>query len=329
MAPKVIENDIFKHRKEIDKEVIEKLIVRGGPVAVRETLTDKFQYNDTEKVAAPTIVIAGDGRISGVKWTILGKPDKKVTIKGTQLWPDCEEEVHINLEVPEFDNFQFYNKCRNVSGWIDSSELTWTVLKKVDKKKKAVVITPTNYETTGVKGFSVRMGVLPISSDTANLTLAILPLSKAEIKKRFGDKYSKTYTAQVALTMGENNVKAMAIKLAVKEVDNANFGMGILPIIEDVRSDEQISEKFPTSLEIRKAMFHFLRGCQGFNNKIPRTLQDALTEGPDKWAAIEPEYIWPETHNEENDQPVEESGTYNTLHMDLEQMNDVCLKLTK
>ena len=69
---------------------------------------------------------------------------------GTQLWPDCEEEVHINLEEPEFDNFLFYNKNRNVSSWIDSKELNWTVPKKMDKKKKPTVIATTNYETTGV-----------------------------------------------------------------------------------------------------------------------------------------------------------------------------------
>ena len=51
----------------------------------------------------------------------------------------------------------------------------------------------------------------------------------------------------------------------------------------------------------------------GLNNKIPRTLQEALAEGPDKWTPIEPEFIWPEAHTEENDDPIEESGTYNTI----------------
>ena len=67
------------------------------------------------------------------------------------------------------------------------------------------------------------MWVLPNCSDAGNLTLAILPLSKADIKKKFGDKYSKTYTVQLAITMGDNNVKAMAVKLAIKEINDANF----------------------------------------------------------------------------------------------------------
>ena len=44
-------------------------------------------------------------------------------------------------------------------------------------------------------------------------------------------------------------------------------------------------------MEIRNVMSHFLRGYQGFNNKIPRTLQEALAEGQDKWVAIEAELL--------------------------------------
>ena len=51
---------------------------------------------------------------------------------------------------------------------------------------------------------------------------------------------------------------------------------------------------------------------EGFNNKIPRTLQEALAhaEGPDKLAVIESEFLWPEAHSEEGDTPVEDSGMY-------------------
>ena len=104
---------------------------------------------------------------------MLGKATKKVTIKGIQLWPEVEDDVHIALEVPEFDTFTFYNRCRN--GWIDSTELNWLVI----RKNKKVKVQPTNYEKTGFKGFSIRMGAMPVSVDTSNLTLAIFPLAKA------------------------------------------------------------------------------------------------------------------------------------------------------
>ena len=308
MAPKAITSDLFKNRKEIPTEILEKLIVKGGPVAIKESLK-QFGYKENEKVAVPTLVVAGDGRIGGIKWTVLGKASKKVTIKASQLWPEGMDEVYISLELPEFDTFTFYNKCRNVSGWMDSSELTWTVVKKNEKGKK-VTVQPTNYSTTGIKGFSIRLGVLPVSVDTCNLTVAITSLSKEDMKKNYAEKYNKIYCPQIALIMGENNTKTASIKLGIKEIPEMEVGMGILPVIQDVRSNDQIADQFPSSLEIRKAMGHFLRGCQGFNNKIPRTLQEALAEGQDKWVAIEAEFLWPEAHTEENDVPVEDLGMY-------------------
>ena len=308
MAPKAITSDLFKYRKEISKDVLEKLVVKGGPVAIKEHLKE-FGYESTDKVAVPTIVVAGDGRIGGVKWTVLGKSSKKATIKASQLWPEGMEDVYINLEVPEFDSFTFYNKCRNVSGWLDSSELTWTVVKKNEKGKK-VTVQQTNYDTTGIKGFSIRLGVMPVSVDICNLTVAIISLSKEELKKNHGEKYNKVYCPQIALIMGDNNVKTASIKLGIMEKPEMAVGMGILPVIQDVRSNDQIADQFPSSIEIRKAMSHFLRGCGGFNNKIPRTLQEALAEGQDKWVPIEPEFLWPEAHTEENDEPVEDSGMY-------------------
>ena len=306
MAPKAITSEVFKHRKEIGQDILEKLIVKGGPVSIKETIKE-FDYAEEDTIALPTITVAGDGRIGGIKWTVLGKPNKKVNIKANQLWPESPEEVFINLEVPDFDTFTFYNKCRNVSGWIDSKELTWTVVKKGEKGKK-VTIQPSNYEASLIKGFSIRLGVLPVSVDSCTLTVAIISLSKEEMKKKFNEKYNKTYCPQIALIMGESNVKTANIKLGLKEKPEMELGMGILPVIQDVRSNDQIADQFPTSLEIRKSMAHFLRSCQGFSNKIPRTLQEAMTEGQEKWVAIEPEFMWPEAHSEENDIPLEDLG---------------------
>ena len=171
-----------------------------------------------------------------------------------------------------------------------------------------MTVQPTNYDTTGIKGFSIRLGVIPVSVDTCTLTVAIVSLSKDEMKKKFPEKYNKVYCPQIALIMGDNNVKSANIKLGFMEQLGMELGMGILPAILDVRSDEQIGEQFPSSMDIRKAMAHFLRSCQGFNNKIPRTLQEAMAEGQEKWVAMEPEYIWPEAHSEENDTPLEDLG---------------------
>ena len=78
--------------------------------------------------------------------------------------------------------------------------------------------------------------------------------------------------------MGDNNIKATTIKIGLLVNESNQFGNGIKPIIQDVRSDDRIRESFPTSLKIA--------GKQGFNNKIPRTLHDSLTEWLDMIATI-------------------------------------------
>ena len=57
---------------------------------------------------------------------------------------------------------------------------------KKNEKNKEVTVQPTNYEKTGIKGFSIRLGFMSVAMDTTNLTLAILPLTKDEIMKKEG-----------------------------------------------------------------------------------------------------------------------------------------------
>jgi hypothetical protein len=123
-------------------------------------------------------------------------------------------------------------------------------------------------------------------------------MSKDELKKNHAEKYNKVFCPQIALIMGESNMKTASIKLGFKEKPEMEVGMGILPVIQDVRSNDKIADQLPSSMEIRKAMSLFLRSCLGFTNKIPRTLKEPLAEGQDKWADIEAEFLWPEAHTE-------------------------------
>ena len=66
MSPNPIESKIFIQCKELTKDTLDKL----GPVTIRESLTNTWGYDTGDNVAVPTIVVAGDGRIGRVKWTI-------------------------------------------------------------------------------------------------------------------------------------------------------------------------------------------------------------------------------------------------------------------
>ena len=80
-------------------------------------------------------------------------------------------------------DFSFYNKCRNVSGWLDSDTITWVAFRKENKSK--TVITTDQHGVCGIKKFIVRIGVLPISGNQVSLTLAGL-LSKTWGRENWG-----------------------------------------------------------------------------------------------------------------------------------------------
>ena len=71
--------------------------------------------------------------------------------------------------------------------------------------------------------------------------------------------------------MGENNVKTASIKLGIKEMPEMELGMGILPVIQDVRSNDQIVDQFLSSMEIRRAMSHFLEAARDSTTRSPES----------------------------------------------------------
>ena len=97
----------------------------------------------------------------------------------------------MEIKLDDLTDFSFYNKCRNVSGWLDSDTISWVAFRKENKSK--AVITADQHGVCGIKKFSVRIGVLPISGNQASLTLAFLPFSKDELKKTLPESYNKTY----------------------------------------------------------------------------------------------------------------------------------------
>ena len=227
-------------------------------------------------------------------------------VKAEQIWKEAEKDLFIEIKIQDLTCFPFYNRCRNVSGWLDSDSITWTVFKK--EKGKKVVIAAEKFQECGIQKFSLRLAVLPNSVSGAALTLAIVPLSKDDLKKRIPDHYSKTICPQVALTLGEKTTRALNIKLGVEEPIGSKTGMKVWPLIEDLRAGEENGMNI-SSMDIRKGLAKFLRTVQGFNNKLPKTLSEAFDEvKKNAVAAVEPEWIWPAHHEVESDEPLVEQG---------------------
>lgn len=177
MAPKGIEHDRLKFREELPKDSIENLIVDGGAEKVKEAIA-KWGYSlEDEKIVVPVLLFGHDGKLVGAKWQVLGGIKPKV-VKAEQIWPEADKDVFLDIVINDMTIFSFYNKCRNVSGWLDSDTLSWSVFRKEGKSK--VVIPASDYAGAGIQKFCLRLCILPISGDQASLTLAFVPHSKEE-----------------------------------------------------------------------------------------------------------------------------------------------------
>ena len=97
-------------------------------------------------------------------WRIQAK-----AIKAEQICPKAEKDDFVEIKWDDLTDLFFYNKCRNVSGWLDSDNISWVAFRKENKSK--AVITTDQHGVCGIKKFSVRIGVLPISGNQVSLIL--------------------------------------------------------------------------------------------------------------------------------------------------------------
>ena len=304
MSPKVIDHADLRYSEEIGVEVLQKLVIEGGSEKVKECLKNVWDYNPDENVAVPVLMIGQEGKAVGAKWVVVGKIQPKA-VKAEQIWKEASKDIFIDIKIPDMTIFNFYNKCRNVSGWLDCDALSWSVFKNENKKKVAIPLE--KYQEVGVQKFCLRICVLPNSVSAVALTLALVPLSKDELKKRLPEHYSKTYCPQVALTLGEKTTRAITIKLGVAEPVTSKTGLKVWPLLEDIRSQECRGQNIQ-SMDIRKCTAKFLRTVQGLNNKLPKNLDEAFEEVKTKPSPAEPEWIWPESHVMESAEPLVEQG---------------------
>ena len=307
MSPIVISGEVFKNRKELPQEIFKDLIAAGGVEKVKQVIYDKWKQVPTDIIAVPSLTVNNEGRLSGAKWYVIGQLPKDINLKLSQLNNEAEDDVYICIKNMDLSMFTFYNKRRNVSGWIDSDELDITLFRKAKSKKQ--LIQADQFGTLGMKGFCIRLCVMPTSTTAANITLALHPMSKEELKAKAPDNYHKNCCPQVALPIGENNAKYLTVKLGIEEPAHVKVGMGILPVIEDVRTEVEVANIGPSSLEIRKALHNFLRSVRSLNNKSAKKVMEAMDDmATEVGRSYEADYIWPESVNEESEEPVDELG---------------------
>ena len=151
MSPRIITSELFRNRRELQNEVIENLIVDGGVERVKTMIQERWAYAPDEVVVLPCLTLNTEGKISGANWHTIGVLKREVNLKLAQLNPEADDDIFLCLRNLDLSIFRFYNKRRNISGWIDSTALKYSVFRKARSKKEA--IQPDQYESLGFRGF--------------------------------------------------------------------------------------------------------------------------------------------------------------------------------
>ena len=134
MSPIVISGEVFRNRKELPQEIFKDLIAAGGVEKVKKVIQENWKQAPTDIIAVPSLTVNNEGRLSGAKWYVTGQLPKDINLKLSQLNSEAEDDVYICIKNMDLSIFPFYNRRRNVSGWIDSDELDITLFRKAKSK---------------------------------------------------------------------------------------------------------------------------------------------------------------------------------------------------
>ena len=244
---RIIRDKIFDNRRNIPEDVLKKLVITGDKEQVDDGLSRNGWQGET--VAAPVIVTDPDGKILGSKWAIRG-PISKATIKTSvssiylielyfiiyiqSIWLEGPKDltVHFNLEG---SNFDFGNRGAglpaNFSNWINAADSNQVVVKRGD----TVV---TFDEISKGAGACIRLEVHTSADVNSSLCyLTLIPVSHPDLLK-IAEKWEVDITGSripvIACQMGPNQKKSLETKLMIPEDRSSGYGLGILPLIQQV-----------------------------------------------------------------------------------------------
>ena len=84
----------------------------------------------------------------------------------------------------------------------------------------------------GINAFCARAFLLPYSPKTALLWIALVPMSKDNLKEKLPIAYKSTNCPQIPVCLGQGSVRALRIKMMVEEKDGEGYGFWCYPLLD-------------------------------------------------------------------------------------------------
>lgn len=295
MVRQVIASELFRQRGPLTRATLASLHVRGSGVQVDDALGRKG-WDGVEPVLTTVMTVdPATAVVRGTRYETRGGLENVVKFKAPELWVGASEgiEVHVKLDDLGIVKWVTEGDVRNVSHWLEDTEIDHTVL------KGNTALPEEEKEENGIGSFVLRFTILPAAVEKSLLYAGILPYSKDKLEEKLqevGKSLDSPVIPTVALKLYKSGGKwtnAHALNLLPREVPGDKLGLGHLPLLEVVGAGRP---EFPPHDNIEKELSCFLRATVGTNNTALARVE-GLFASPDvfpKFASGTVPRDWPE-----------------------------------
>ena len=177
---KTITGQEFKGKDLLAYDDIQDYVVTGHGEAIKTTLDDLDW--DGDAVATIVLNLSPDNKkVTGGRINIVGEFIKEPKeFKATKLFEKADKDLRITYQIDDATIFKL-NGGTMIGELLNSDQFTWSVTKKTSSRVNTV-IDETDYESSSIGDFCVKPYLIPVSSNTAMLTLLAFPMNATKLK---------------------------------------------------------------------------------------------------------------------------------------------------
>lgn len=277
--------------------------------------------------AFPCLLVDSAGAIEGSTWAIRGNSNWVAGYRARHIWGQSAPDLNLTLDIPnDAIIFPANSMLKCYSNWFNAFDEGWATL----RDGAGNTIAERDDLTSICRGLSVRLCVIPLSTNSAMLQCHAFPTSTAQLQAILDEQNALDPSANwsqessevpcLMLPFGKN--MGIAVALGIVEDPAANFGMGLLPPLVVTNSVSQVPA-LPSQTDIDREMTGLLRSVALPNAKNTGDLMSMLAQSKKSWEDFDPvtlPAIWQEfdgtRHRSTGRTNIYISGQILSLHWD-------------
>ena len=254
----------------LSQELAEKLNVTGEEKHVEEVM--KTRGMDIKEGAVAIVASVVNGQVRGMKFVTRGGTfESSIALSQLVKGADAEVTLKLKIELEQLTWPAGGPGMRNISAWLDSSEVTWDMAITEDGVPRS--LSPQEREERGVNTvkFALR-GLMIVDCKKSLLHMSIIPVAAAEVRGKvmgWEMEINELSEAIPSVPLVRDNFNAARNKYAKTllvgplEEKGDNMNVGWLPLLDYGLAEGDGRPAIPTRKDIAKEMELFMNKRSG------------------------------------------------------------------